>query len=107
MEFAHSIGRKGNCTGEFDRPRSLAITAEGNIVVADTGELSFFVCDAFDQRTFLSDNFSYFCQSLSMSLRICYFQVTKGSRCSAVTVNTYSPLVTLVKAQGSLKDLMA
>ena len=70
MEFAHSIGRKGNCTGEFDRPRSLAITAEGNIVVADTGELSFFVCDAFDQRTFLSDNFSYFCQSLYMSLRI-------------------------------------
>ena len=37
MEHLQSIGRKGNKAGEFDRPRSLAITSEGNIVVADTG----------------------------------------------------------------------
>ena len=37
LEHLQSIGRKGNKAGEFDRPRSLAITSEGNIVVADTG----------------------------------------------------------------------
>ena len=37
MEYLQSIGRKGSKAGEFDRPRSLAITTQGNIVVADTG----------------------------------------------------------------------
>ena len=37
MEYLQSIGRKGSKPGEFDRPRSLAITTQGNIVVADTG----------------------------------------------------------------------
>ena len=43
-EHIQSIGRKGSKAAEFDRPRSLAFTSTGNIVVADTGNQRVQVC---------------------------------------------------------------